>query len=172
MATFRRLLGFLRPYRRSVIGSLVFAWMAMGMTVLIPWLVGRTVNAIGAVADLADSYDLVVIGAGPAGLAAAALASECGLQTLLVDENPSVGGQIYRAVTQSPISDPTILGADYWRGRLFAEYSVVAVPVGLGIGALVDGAINRTIFDRTRVRRLTVTPFVGGRFGVQAALKF
>src|SRR3954464_11988242 len=44
--TFRRLLGFLRPYRRSVIASLVFAWLAMGVTVLIPWLVGQTVNAI------------------------------------------------------------------------------------------------------------------------------
>ena len=41
MATFRRLLGFLRPYRRTVIGSLLFAWAAMGMTVLIPWLVGQ-----------------------------------------------------------------------------------------------------------------------------------
>ena len=30
MATFRRLLGFLRPYRRAVLGSLVFAWLAMG----------------------------------------------------------------------------------------------------------------------------------------------
>jgi ABC-type multidrug transport system fused ATPase/permease subunit len=44
--TFRRLLGFLRPYRRAVAGSLLFAWLAMGMTVLIPWLVGQTVNAI------------------------------------------------------------------------------------------------------------------------------
>jgi ATP-binding cassette subfamily B protein len=40
------LLGFLRPYRRDVIGSLLFAWVAMGMTVLIPFLVGQTVNAI------------------------------------------------------------------------------------------------------------------------------
>jgi ABC-type multidrug transport system fused ATPase/permease subunit len=46
VTTFRRLLGFLRPYRRAVIGSLGFAWLAMGMTVLIPWLVGQTVNAI------------------------------------------------------------------------------------------------------------------------------
>jgi ABC-type multidrug transport system fused ATPase/permease subunit len=46
VTTFWRLLGFLRPYRRSVIGSLVFAWLAMVMTVLIPWLVGRAVNAI------------------------------------------------------------------------------------------------------------------------------
>ncbi|HRV60724.1 MAG TPA: ABC transporter ATP-binding protein, partial [Solirubrobacterales bacterium] len=27
-------------------GSMVFAWMAMGMTVLIPWLVGQAVNAV------------------------------------------------------------------------------------------------------------------------------
>src|SRR5919108_172542 len=46
MRTFRRLLGFLRPYRRTLIGSLVLAWAAMGMTVLIPWLVGNTVDAI------------------------------------------------------------------------------------------------------------------------------
>jgi len=46
VSTFRRLLGFLRPYRRAVVGSLVFAWLAMVMTVLIPWLVGRTVDVI------------------------------------------------------------------------------------------------------------------------------
>ena len=48
MRTYRRLLGFLRPYRRQLWGSLVFAWAAMGMTVLIPWLIGRAVNAIQA----------------------------------------------------------------------------------------------------------------------------
>ena len=46
MPTFRRLLGFLRPYRRAALGSLAFAWLAMGMTVLIPYLVGESVNAI------------------------------------------------------------------------------------------------------------------------------
>jgi ATP-binding cassette subfamily B protein len=46
MATFRRLLGFLRPYRRQLIFSLLLAWLAMGMTVLIPLLSGAAVNAI------------------------------------------------------------------------------------------------------------------------------
>jgi ATP-binding cassette subfamily B protein len=41
-------MGFLRPYRLQLWGSLVFAWAAMGMTVLIPWLIGRAVNAIEA----------------------------------------------------------------------------------------------------------------------------
>src|SRR6187399_1670259 len=46
MRTFRRLLGFLRPYRRPLIASLGLAWLAMGMTVLIPLIVGSAVNAI------------------------------------------------------------------------------------------------------------------------------
>jgi len=46
MRTYRRLMGFLRPYRRQLWGSLIFAWAAMGMTVLIPYLIGRGVNAI------------------------------------------------------------------------------------------------------------------------------
>jgi ABC-type multidrug transport system fused ATPase/permease subunit len=46
MRTYRRLMGFMRPYRRALWGSLAFAWAAMGMTVLIPWLIGRAVNAI------------------------------------------------------------------------------------------------------------------------------
>jgi ABC-type multidrug transport system fused ATPase/permease subunit len=39
-------MGFLRPYRAQLWGSLVFAWAAMGMTVLIPWLIGQAVDAI------------------------------------------------------------------------------------------------------------------------------
>jgi ABC-type multidrug transport system fused ATPase/permease subunit len=39
-------MGFLRPYRAQLWGSLVFAWAAMGMTVLIPYLIGQAVNAI------------------------------------------------------------------------------------------------------------------------------
>jgi ABC-type multidrug transport system fused ATPase/permease subunit len=46
LATFRRLLGFLRPYRRGVIVSFVLAAVAMGTGVLIPYLVGRTVDEI------------------------------------------------------------------------------------------------------------------------------
>ena len=58
-------MGFLRPYRRQLWGSLAFAWAAMGMTVLIPWLIGRAVNAIesGDKPDLLP-LALVIVGAG------------------------------------------------------------------------------------------------------------
>ena len=70
--------------------------------------------------DLASSYDLVVIGGGPAGLAAASLAARAGLATVLFDENPGVGGQIYRAITSTPLSNRSILGEDYWAGKALA----------------------------------------------------
>jgi ABC-type multidrug transport system fused ATPase/permease subunit len=58
-------MGFLRPYRRQLWGSLAFAWAAMGMTVLIPWLIGRAVNAIqdGDKPDLLP-LALAIVGAG------------------------------------------------------------------------------------------------------------
>jgi ATP-binding cassette subfamily B protein len=46
--TFGRLLGFLRPYKRGVVWSLVLAALAMVCTVAIPWLTGRAVDRISA----------------------------------------------------------------------------------------------------------------------------
>ena len=46
MALFWRLLGFLRPYRRSVLLSAGLAIAAMTMTVTIPWLTGQAINQI------------------------------------------------------------------------------------------------------------------------------
>jgi ABC-type multidrug transport system fused ATPase/permease subunit len=48
VATFSRLLGFLRPYRRGVVASLLLATAAMVMTVTIPWLTGRAIDQIRA----------------------------------------------------------------------------------------------------------------------------
>jgi flavin-dependent dehydrogenase len=54
--------------------------------------------------DLAPRYDVAVIGAGPAGLAAASLTARAGLTTLLIDENPGIGGQIYRGIGSTPVA--------------------------------------------------------------------
>jgi ABC-type multidrug transport system fused ATPase/permease subunit len=48
MATFKRLLGFLRPYRSGVISSFVLAAAAMVASVAIPWLVGRAIDRVRA----------------------------------------------------------------------------------------------------------------------------
>ncbi len=67
-------------------------------------------------AALHAAYDVIIIGAGPAGLAAAATTASAGMTTLIVDENASSGGQIYRAITTTPVRDRAILGEDYWHG--------------------------------------------------------
>ncbi|MGZ8212533.1 MAG: FAD-dependent oxidoreductase, partial [Burkholderiales bacterium] len=61
-------------------------------------------------------YDVAVIGAGPAGLAAAAACARAGLQTVLFDEQPAPGGQIYRAITETPLLNRAVLGERFWRG--------------------------------------------------------
>jgi NADPH-dependent 2,4-dienoyl-CoA reductase/sulfur reductase-like enzyme len=78
------------------------------------------------------SYDVALVGAGPAGLAAASICARAGLDTVLFDEQPSPGGQVYRAITETPLTDRGILGADYWNGeklvREFQESGAQYVP--------------------------------------------
>ncbi|MGF7206329.1 thioredoxin reductase/bacterioferritin-associated ferredoxin [Skermanella aerolata] len=102
--------------------------------------------------DVKTSYDLAVIGAGPAGLAAATLAARQGISTVLLDEQPAPGGQIYRSVTETPVRDPKVLGPDYWHGAGLvkplqesgADYlpgtTVWSVSRNLEIGLSRDGA--------------------------------
>lgn len=51
---------------------------------------------------MTDRFDVVVVGAGPGGLAAAATAAEAGRTVCLVDDNPSCGGQIWRSQAEKP----------------------------------------------------------------------
>lgn len=66
---------------------------------------------------MADRVPLAIIGAGPAGLAAAAEAARCGLDVALIDEQKAPGGQIYRGVGRAHRSTKEILGPEYGRGE-------------------------------------------------------
>src|SRR5215217_8701369 len=48
VTTFRRLLGFLKPYRAGAAWSLLLAGLAMVATVAIPWLTGRAIDGLEA----------------------------------------------------------------------------------------------------------------------------
>jgi len=56
MSIFYRLLGFLAPYKRPVIASAALACLAMVMTVLLPALTGRAVEAIHLGAEHAKNH--------------------------------------------------------------------------------------------------------------------
>lgn len=68
-----------------------------------------------------DEVDFLVIGAGPAGMAAAAEAAQAGLSVALLDEQPRPGGQIYRDVTIAGPERRAILGREYEAGLPLAQ---------------------------------------------------
>ncbi|MFM7008140.1 MAG: NAD(P)/FAD-dependent oxidoreductase [Betaproteobacteria bacterium] len=72
------------------------------------------------------THDLIVIGAGPAGMAAATMGATLGLQTVLLDEQPQSGGQIYRNVATVHPAVARLLGPDYLHGASLVEAMISA----------------------------------------------
>ena len=57
-----------------------------------------------------ESFDLVVVGAGPAGMSAAIETARTGASVALVDENPAPGGNIYRRPPREFVTPPPAAG--------------------------------------------------------------
>ncbi|MBL0141653.1 MAG: FAD-dependent oxidoreductase [Betaproteobacteria bacterium] len=77
---------------------------------------GRSARAVST------PFDFVVIGGGPAGLAAAVQARQLGLTVTLIDEQPEPGGQIYRAVERAEAEGrAAALGEEYRHGLALAR---------------------------------------------------
>ncbi len=81
-----------------------------------------------------ERFDALVVGAGPAGLAAAEALAEAGRRVLLADEEPAVGGRLRaRLLPPGPPDLP-------WAGRVLA--SIAASGGELAFGAAVAGLWN------------------------------
>ena len=70
-----------------------------------------------------NQYDLVIIGSGPAGMSAAIEASKQKMNVLVLDDQFSAGGQVYRNIlhNQKDKTDVSFLGKDYWSGATLAD---------------------------------------------------
>ena len=90
-------------------------------------------------------YDIAIIGAGPAGMAAAIESARAGLSTLVLDEQRAPGGQIYRSIEQADARRLEILGPDYAVGLSLAEEFRAS-------GAVY--APSATVWNVTRDRRI------------------
>ncbi|MCO4863821.1 NAD(P)/FAD-dependent oxidoreductase [Cupriavidus sp. WGlv3] len=66
-------------------------------------------------------FDVVVVGAGPAGLSAAIEARQWGLSVAVLDEQPTAGGQIYRNVDAASPTLRAVLGDDYVAGAALTK---------------------------------------------------
>lgn len=89
------------------------------------------------------SIDCVVVGGGPAGLAAARVASQAGVEVMLVDENQELGGRYYRRATaglelsgEVPLRREAVVGR-----RLIEEVRAACREVRLGtvVWGVFDG---------------------------------
>lgn len=106
------------------------------------------------------SGDLLIVGAGPAGMAAAITARKAGLKVFVADEAPAPGGQIFRSVL-APVARGAALGPEYAAGatlarafwdsgaRLLAGATVFMVEpgpeAGFETGLLIDGGARRVL---------------------------
>jgi NADPH-dependent 2,4-dienoyl-CoA reductase/sulfur reductase-like enzyme len=126
--------------------------------------------------------EVVVVGAGPAGLAAASRASEAGARTILLDEAVRPGGQIWRHRREPPRVARSWIERVAGSGATVAsETTVVDVPASHELLAEREGRSLRIGFERlvlaTGARELFL-PFPGwtlpgvvGAGGAQALLK-
>ena len=65
---------------------------------------------------MTEQVDVAIIGAGPAGLAAADVLGKAGCKVALLDEQPAAGGQIYRGIAAADDKRKRLLGTDYAAG--------------------------------------------------------
>jgi NADPH-dependent 2,4-dienoyl-CoA reductase/sulfur reductase-like enzyme len=68
-----------------------------------------------------ENVDVVVVGAGAAGMSGAVALSGMGINVVLLDEQGSPGGQIYRGITLAPLARRDMLGPDYAHGNELAQ---------------------------------------------------
>ena len=112
------------------------------------------------ISPLRDRYELAIIGAGPAGMAAATTAAGLGIDAVLLDEQPSPGGQVYRGITEASPSTRAALGSDYRPGQrlvdallaskahYIANATVFDVSPNGQIAATIDGSVATALAKR------------------------
>lgn len=83
---------------------------------------------------MSGRVDVIVLGAGPAGIGAAVAASSHGADVVLLDEAPAAGGQVYRALPETFAAlEPKGLGPDHAIGEgLRRELAASAVRTRFG----------------------------------------
>lgn len=90
-----------------------------------------------------DEYALAVIGGGPAGMSAARAAADAGVPTVLLDERPTLGGQIYKQPGPGfRVVDARALGGQWRSGRRLidaAESSPVDIRLRTSVVSLEPG---------------------------------
>ena len=91
--------------------------------------------------------ELIIVGAGPGGIAAAVEAARAGVSVKILDENPKPGGRIYGQLNDGfKLVHPGFLGPDYEKGKaLLAEFGALGERVDYLHDALVFATFENRI---------------------------
>src|SRR5690348_8960269 len=134
--------------------------------------------------SLDHNYDALVIGGGPAGLAAAVSARQAGARVAIVDDNPGPGGQIWRGEHRRPNSPEA---AEWFNRAHIKQVEFIGgarvydrPEKGLLLAETFDGALElrfRKLILATGAREIFLPfpgwtlPGVTGAGGLQALVK-
>ena len=122
-----------------------------------------------------QAFEILVVGAGPAGIAAAVSAAEAGRQVGLVDDNPASGGQIWRTGAHLPsaarhwlgrLDQSTVVRLQGWRVFDCPEPTVLCAERNAGTGARVssDSADPEEEYAELRFAKLILATGARERF--------
>jgi D-hydroxyproline dehydrogenase subunit alpha len=124
-------------------------------------------------------FDVVVVGAGPAGLVAACRVAECGRRVAMLDDNPLPGGQIWRGASKEAVGwmrRAERLGVEWMSGaRVFDAPAPGSLAVEMVDGECRVGYRSLILATGARERFLPfpgwTLPNVMGAGGLQALAK-
>ena len=110
-----------------------------------------------------SDVEIIIVGAGPAGMAAAATAANAGAKVLLLDEQRQAGGQIYRNVGVKNTT-PSYLGKDYTAGKTLVQ-ALVHNNISIEFGATVwriDGHTDKpsVVWSRDGISHIAAAPHI------------
>lgn len=101
-----------------------------------------------------NSFDIAIIGAGPAGMSAAITARQSGAKIIVLDDKIKAGGQIYRNVTQSPLKNKSFLGPDYNKGaELVQAFEASGIDVINGANVWHVGNKGEILFSQNKATK-------------------
>lgn len=108
-----------------------------------------------------DSFDVLIVGLGPAGLAAAVELSRLGVHVGVVDDNPKPGGQVYRQISPAfKITDHGFMGVKHQKGRqLIADFNTLRNRFTIYNNAYVWGCFNGNSLALIRDHKISLIQY-------------
>lgn len=108
-------------------------------------------------------YDMIIIGAGPAGVGAAIYAKRAGMNVLVIDQNPMTGGQVLTTYeVDNYLGLPGINGFDMgMKFKEHADYLGVTISAETVSSIEMEGDVKKVVTDKETYESKTIILAMG-----------